>query len=101
MPLKTVSKDQGIRAIDAVRTDRLGKVLKLNKKSIKTGVRGIIKCHNEENNIGVTCWNDNGSVTVIPNVHADLSVTTAKRWDSTSRNHIKIELPHCISKYSK
>ena len=55
MPLKTVSKDLGIRAIDTVRTECLGKVLKLNKKSIKTEVRGIIKCHNEENNIGVTC----------------------------------------------
>ena len=94
-------KDQGIRATGTVRTDFLGKELKLNKKSIKTEVRGAIKCHYEKNGIGVICWNDNGPVTVISNLHVDIALTTVKHWDSSSRHHIKIDHPHCITKYNK
>ena len=64
-----------------VRTDVLGKVLKLNKKSIKTEVRGTIKCDYEKDGVGVICWND------------DSSVTTVKHWDSSSRNYI-IQIDH-------
>ena len=45
--------------------------------------------------------NDNGPVNVISNVHTDLPLTTVERWDSSSRNHIKIDCPHCITKYEK
>ena len=51
----TVLKDQGIRATGTVRTDRLDKELKLNKKSIKMEVRSTIKFHYEKNTIGVIC----------------------------------------------
>ena len=64
-------------------------------------VRSTIKSHYEKNGIGVICWNDNGPVTVISNLHADLPLTTAKRWDSSSRNHIKTDHPYCITKYNK
>ena len=89
-----------MRAAGTVRTDRLGKELKLNMKSTKTEVRGTIKCHYEKNSIGVICWNGNGPVTAISNVHSDLPLATVKRWYSSSRNHIKIDSPHCITKYS-
>ena len=87
-------KDQGINETGTVRTDRLGKELKLKKNSISTEVRGTIKCHYEQNAIGVICRNDNGPIIMISNVHADLPLTTVKCWDS-SRNHIKIDRPHC------
>ena len=48
-------KYQGIRATGNVRADRLGKELKLNKKRIKTEVRGTIKFHYKKNGIGVIC----------------------------------------------
>ena len=38
---------------------------------------------------------------MISNVHADLPLTTVKRWDSSARNHIKIDCPHCIKKCNK
>ena len=91
LSLMTVLKDQGIRATGTVRTDRLGKELKLNKKSTKTEVRGIVKCHYKKNDMGVICWNDNGPVTVI----------LLKRWNSSSRTYIKINRLHCITKYNK
>ena len=53
LPLITVLMDQGIPAMRTVRTDRLGKELELNKKSIKIEVTGTIKCHYEKNGIGV------------------------------------------------
>ena len=79
----------------------LGKELKLTKKSIKTEVRGTIKCHYEKNSIVVICWNYNGPVTVISNVHADFLLTTVKRLHYSSTNHIKINRPYCITKYNK
>ena len=94
-------KDQGIRATGTVRTDRLDKELKLNKKSIKMEVRSTIKFHYEKNTIGVICWNDNGPVRVISNIHAGLPLTTVNRWDNSSRNHIKINHPDCITEYEK
>ena len=75
----------------------LGKELKLTKKSIKTEVRGTIKCHYEKNSIVVICWNYNGPVTVISNVHADFLLTTVKRLYYSSRNHININRPYCIT----
>ena len=94
LPLITVLKDQGIRATEIVRTDRLSKELELNKER-------IIKYHYQKNVIDVICWNDNGPVAVISIFHADLPPTTVKRLDSSFRNHIKIDLPHCITKYNK
>ena len=47
------------------------------------------------------CWDDNDSVTVISNFHADLPLTTSKRWDSSSNNNTKIDCPHCVTKYNK
>ena len=47
------------------------------------------------------CQNDNGPVTVITNIHAYLSLTAVKRWDSSARNYIKIGCPYCITKYNK
>ena len=44
-------------------------------------------------------WIDNGPVTVISNVHADLFLITVKRWNSSFRNKTKINRPHCITKY--
>ena len=75
-------KDQGINETGTVRTDRLGKELKLKKNSISTELRGTIKCHYEQNAIGVICRNDNGPIIMISNVHAYLP-------------HIKIDRPHC------
>ena len=66
---------------------------------MKTEVRGTIQCHHEKSSIKVICWNDNGPVTVISNVHADLSQITVKLWNSSFRNKIKINRPHCITKY--
>ena len=94
-------KDERIRARGTDVTDRLGKELKLNKKSINLEVRGIFKCHYGKNCLGVIIWNDNVPVTVISKIHADLPVTTVKCWDSSPRNHIKIDLPHYITKYNK
>ena len=94
LPLITVLKDQGIRATEIVRTDRLSKELELNKER-------IIKYHYQKNVIDVICWNDNGPVAVISIFHADLPPTTVKCLDSSFRNHIKIDLPHCITKYNK
>ena len=75
------------------------------KKSIKMEVRDTIKCHCQKNSVDVICQNDNGPVTVIsniiPKVISDLPLTTVKRFDSSSRNHIKIDRPHCITKYNK
>ena len=65
-------QDQGIRATGSVRTYRLDKEPKLNKKSIKMEVRGTMKYHYEKNSIDLICCNDNGAVTVISNIHADL-----------------------------
>ena len=53
VPLITVLMDQGIPAMGTVITDRLGKELELNKKSIKIEVTDTIKCHYEKNGIGV------------------------------------------------
>ena len=39
-----VLKDQDISATGTVRTDRLDKKMKLNKKSIKAEITGAIKC---------------------------------------------------------
>ena len=64
-------------------------------------IRDTIKCHYEKNTVDVIWRNDNGPVTVISNVHADLPLTIVKRFDSSSRNHIKIDRPHCITKYNK
>ena len=55
LPLILVLKDQDISATGTVRTDRLDKKMKLNKKSIKAEIRGAIKCHYEINGIGVIC----------------------------------------------
>ena len=52
---------------------------------------------------GISCvtWNDNGPVTILSNVHADLPYTQVKRWDSSQRNYIKINRPNCIAEYNK
>ena len=46
---------------------------------MKTKIRGAIKCHYKENGIDMICWNDNGPVTLVSNVHADLPLTVVKR----------------------
>ena len=94
------ASDQRICATGTVQTNRLGKELKLNKKSIEE-VRGTIKCHYEKNGIDMISWNNSGLATVISNVHADLLLKTVKHWDSSSGNHIKIDRTHCITKYNK
>ena len=78
MPLITALEDQDIHAVGTVGTDLLGKELKLIKKSIKTEVKGIIKCHYEKNGVGRICCNGNSSVTVTSNFLADLPLTTVK-----------------------
>ena len=62
---------------------------------------GTIKCHYEKKAVDGICWNDNEPVTVISIVHADLPLTTVKRWDSSFQNHIKINCQYCITKYNK
>ena len=47
----------------------------------------------------LVCWNDNGPVTVVSNVHEDLPLITVKCWDSSAKNHIKIDCPYSITKY--
>ena len=47
----------------------------------------------------LVCWNDNGPVTVVSNVREDLPLITVKCWDSSAKNHIKIDRPYSITKY--
>ena len=48
----------------------------------------------------VTC-NDNGPVTILSNVHADLPYTQVKCWNSSQQNYTKINRPNCITEYNK
>ena len=72
-------KDQDILTTGTVWKDHLSKELKLNKKSIKTKVRSTVKNHYEKNGVGLISCNDNGPVTLISNVQADLPLKTVKR----------------------
>ena len=65
LPLITVLKDQDTRSTETVRIDRLGKDTELNKKSIKTELRGTIIFHYKKSRIGMICCIDNRPVTVI------------------------------------
>ena len=52
---------------------------------------------------GISCvtWKDNGPVTILFNVHANLPYTQVKRCDSSQQNYIKINRPNCINEYNK
>ena len=55
----------------------------------------------EKSGIFCVTWNDNGPVTILSNVHANLPYTQVKRWDSIQRNYIKINRSNCITEYNK
>ena len=84
---------QGILATGTIKTYRLGKELKLKKKRLRRKLKGTIKCHYENYGIGMIYWNDNGPVKAISNFHTDLSLTTVKDWNISSRNHIRTDRP--------
>ena len=64
-------KDQGIRATDTVRADRLGS-LKINKSDVKKQEQGTINTLYEKTGIFVVKWNDNSPVTAISNTYTDV-----------------------------
>ena len=53
------------------KTDCLG-------KELTTEVSVTTKWHYENNGTGMICWNDNGPVTVVSKIHADLPLPTVK-----------------------
>ena len=101
LSLTSILKKHGLRAMGTVRADRLGKDLKINKKYIKCKERGAMQVYYERSGISCVTWNDNGPVTILSNVHADLRYTQVKRWDSSQRNYIKINRSNCITEYNK
>ena len=101
LSLISILKDHGVIATGTVRADRLGKDLKINKKDIKCKERGAMQVYWERSRIACVTWNDNGPVTILSNVHANLPYTQVKRWDSSQQNYIKINLPNCITEYNK
>lgn len=72
------AKNQGIRATRTVKTDRLGKQLKLNRKRIRVEVRDTIKYNYERKGTDLICWNNNGPVIIISKVRANLPLTSVK-----------------------
>ena len=101
LSLISILKEHGVRATGTVRADRLRKDLKINKKDIKCKERGAMQVYYERSGISCVTWNDNGPVTILSNIHADLPYTQVKRWDWSQRNYIKINRPNCITEYNK
>ena len=101
LSLISILKEHGVRATGTVRADRLRKDLKINKKDIKCKECGAKQVYYERSGITCVTGNDNGPVTILSNVHADLPYTQVKRWDSSQRNYIKINRPNCITEYKK
>ena len=97
LSLISILKEHGVRATGTVRADRLGKDLKINKKDIKCKERGAMQVYCERSGISCVAWNDNGPVTILSNVHADLPYTQVKRWDWSQRNYTKISRANCIT----
>ena len=101
LSLTSILKEHGVRATRTVRADRLGKDLKINKKDIKCKERGAMQVYYERSGISCVTWNDNGLITILSNVHADLPYTQVKCWDSSQWSYIKINRPNCITEYNK
>ena len=96
-----ILNDRGIRATGTIRTDRLGKDLKPNKKDIKKQQRGSLQTHCEKCGIVCVSWNDNGPILVISNVHEAIPLNTVKLWSPEIRDYINIDRTNCISLYNK
>ena len=101
LSLISILKEHGVRATGTVRADCLGKDLKINKKDIKYKERGAMQVYYERSGIFCVTGNENGPVTILSNVHANLPSTQVKRWDSSQRIYIKINRPNCITEYNK
>ena len=101
LSLISILKEHGVRATGTVRADRLGKDLKINKKDIKCKERGAMQVYYERSGISCVTWNDNGPVTILSNVHANLPYTQVKLWGSSQRICIKINRSNCITEYNK
>ena len=76
--LLSILKEPRVRATGTVGADRLAKDLKVNKKDIKCKESGAMQVYYERSGISCVTWNDNGLVTILCNVHANLSYTQVK-----------------------
>ena len=100
LSLIKVLKDQGIRATDTVRADKLGS-LKINKSDVKKQEQGTINTLYEKTGIFFVNWNDNSPVTVISNTYTDVPHGSVKQWNPGNKAYIKLDHPNCITEYKK
>ena len=101
LSLISILKEHRVRATGTVRAYCFGKDLKINIKDINCKERRAMQVYYERGDISCVTWNDNGSVTILFKVHANLPYTQVKRWALSQQNYIKISRLNCITEYNE
>ena len=73
LSLISILKEHGVRATGTVRADHLGKDLKVNKKDIKCKEHRAMQVYYERSGISCVTWNGIGPVTILYNVHNEIT----------------------------
>lgn len=85
----------------AIRADRLGKDVKINKKDLEDPEIGFIQTYFTKKGVVCVSWNDDGPVLNVSNVQGSRLLTTVKCSSPEVRDHRNIERPNRISFYNK
>ena len=102
IPLLKHLKQEGIGCTGTLRANMLQDCPLVSKAVFKKEKQGCYKGYiDEESEVIVAMWNDNGPVTVGFNFEATEPLGTARRWSNEDKDYIGVPRPAMIGSYNK